>query len=483
MSATEPARITCDIGGTFTDVVVSDQTGRLTVAKSLTQPGHALRRPARGARARRRAARAAARRAARPHHALHLSTTQATNAILERKTARTAFSAPRASRTSSPSARAASCGPSTTPVPSPSPTCRAAHLRGRRADRRRRARSSTPLDEAAVRAQLAAARAARGRGGRRLPALVDRQPRARAGARRADRGRAAGRPGHALAPAQPDRARVPPRLRAAIDASLKPLMQRHLPEIAEGLRERGLRRRAARGDHRSAASMPMRRRWSTSPIYSVRSGPSLAPVAGRVYADAETGSGDVIVCDTGGTSFDVGLVRGGELVFTRETWLGEPFAGHLTGLSSVDMRSIGAGGGSIAWVDPGGLLRVGPESAGAEPGPACYGRGGEPADRHRRRPWRSATSTPTTSSAAHDARPADAAEAALARPRRGARGRRQGDRRRRCSRSPTSRWSRRSRNHGQRGRRPARQHPGRRRRRRRADDRCRSPASSAASRC
>jgi N-methylhydantoinase A len=63
-------------------------------------------------------------------------------------------------------------------------------------------------------------------------------------------------------------------------------------------------------------------------------------------------------------------------VFTSETWLGEPFAGHLTGLSSVDVRSIGAGGGSIAWVDAGGLLRVGPESARAEPGPACYGRGG-----------------------------------------------------------------------------------------------------------
>ena len=85
----------------------------------------------------------------------------------------------------------------------------------------------------------------------------------------------------------------------------------------------------------------------------------------------------MIVCDAGGTSFEVGLVRDGDLVFTNETWLGEPFAGHLTGLSSVDVRSIGAGGGSIAWVDPGGLLRVGPESAGADPGPACYGRGGD----------------------------------------------------------------------------------------------------------
>src|SRR5205085_6542966 len=86
---------------------------------------------------------------------------------------------------------------------------------------------------------------------------------------------------------------------------------------------------------------------------------------------------DAVVCDTGGTSFDVSLVREGAPVFTRETWLGEPFTGHHTGLASVDVRSIGAGGGSIAWIDPGGLLRVGPDSAGADPGPACYGAGGD----------------------------------------------------------------------------------------------------------
>ena len=71
-------------------------------------------------------------------------------------------------------------------------------------------------------------------------------------------------------------------------------------------------------------------------------------------------------------------MRDGAPVFTRETWLGEPFSGHHHRcLASVDVRSIGAGGGSIAWIDPGGLLRVGPQSAGADPGPACYGRGGD----------------------------------------------------------------------------------------------------------
>jgi N-methylhydantoinase A len=62
---------------------------------------------------------------------------------------------------------------------------------------------------------------------------------------------------------------------------------------------------------------------------------------------------------------------------TPETWLGQRYRGHIVGFPSVDVKSIGAGGGSIAWVDEGGLLRVGPMSAGAVPGPACYGKGGD----------------------------------------------------------------------------------------------------------
>ncbi|MDE1173610.1 MAG: hydantoinase/oxoprolinase family protein [Parvibaculaceae bacterium] len=62
--------------------------------------------------------------------------------------------------------------------------------------------------------------------------------------------------------------------------------------------------------------------------------------------------------------------------FTRETWIGEQYTGHMTGLSAVDIKNIGAGGGSIAWIDSGGLLRVGPQSAKSFPGPACYGQGG-----------------------------------------------------------------------------------------------------------
>src|SRR5439155_8416826 len=112
--------------------------------------------------------------------------------------------------------------------------------------------------------------------------------------------------------------------------------------------------------------------------YSVGSGPSMAPVAALTYSSAEDAgqAADLIVCDTGGTTFDVGLVSRGEINYAAETWLGGRWIGHITGIRSVDVRSIGAGGGSLVWIDSGGLLRVGPRSAGADPGPACYGRGG-----------------------------------------------------------------------------------------------------------
>jgi N-methylhydantoinase A len=112
------------------------------------------------------------------------------------------------------------------------------------------------------------------------------------------------------------------------------------------------------------------------PIQLINSGPSMAPVAGWLYASDASGGDMTIVADTGGTSFDVSLVRRGRIPRTRETWIGPPFLGHMTGLPSVDVKSIGAGGGSIAGVDSHGLLQVGPRSAGAVPGPVCYGRGG-----------------------------------------------------------------------------------------------------------
>ncbi len=163
-----------------------------------------------------------------------------------------------------------------------------------------------------------------------------------------------------------------------IDASLKPLMQEHLSALDRDLRDAGF-------DGHFFVATSFGGSWRPSevierPIYSVGSGPSMAPVAAVTYARAEAGGADIghnlLVCDTGGTTFDVGLVTDGQINYTAETWLGGRWVGHITGMRSVDVKSIGAGGGSIAWLDAGGLLRVGPQSAGADPGPACYGRGG-----------------------------------------------------------------------------------------------------------
>jgi len=368
------ARITCDVGGTFTDVVVSDATGHLSVAKALTQPEHLFA----GLRS---ALEQVAEQLAESVEQLLgraslfvYSTTQATNAILEGTTARTAFLCTEGFPDILVRREGGSLRPYdyTRAFPEPYVPRRLTFEIAERIDVE--GNVVVALDERGASEQLARIRAlgvqaiavcllwstANPEHELALGSLIEREL-----------------PGVAYSLSH----RVNPIVReyrrasgTSIDASLKPLMQQHLPEIADGLRAAGFTGEMLAAS--SAGGVVGLSELVERPLWSVRSGPSLAPVAARALVAAETGHGEVIVCDTGGTSFDVSLIRAGDLVFTGETWLGEPFAGHLTGLSSVDVRSIGAGGGSIAWVDPGGLLRVGPHSAGADPGPACYGRGG-----------------------------------------------------------------------------------------------------------
>ncbi|MEM9881279.1 MAG: hydantoinase/oxoprolinase family protein, partial [Pseudomonadota bacterium] len=160
-----------------------------------------------------------------------------------------------------------------------------------------------------------------------------------------------------------------------IDASLKPLMADYLGSLAGRLSDAGYRGEvyvaSSQGGMMQAADL------AQAPIYVLNSGPSMAPVSGRYYGAREDASRPVIVADTGGTTYDVSLVRDGLIPMTREMWVGEPYLGHMTGFPSVDVKSVGAGGGSIARVDSGGILHVGPDSAGAVPGPACYSHGGK----------------------------------------------------------------------------------------------------------
>ncbi len=115
------------------------------------------------------------------------------------------------------------------------------------------------------------------------------------------------------------------------------------------------------------------------PVNTLGSGPAAAPAAAAFHLaeaagdDEHASDGNVITVDMGGTSFDICMIRGHRPAMSRAIQVEfQPI-----GVSGVEVHSIGSGGGSIAWIDNGGALRVGPQSAGAKPGPACYGAGGE----------------------------------------------------------------------------------------------------------
>jgi N-methylhydantoinase A len=161
---------------------------------------------------------------------------------------------------------------------------------------------------------------------------------------------------------------------AAIDASLKPLMSRYLSGLTDRLAQAGFAGNVM--VLTSAGGMMDAAEIAAAPIRVINSGPSMAPIAGRYYADREGGHRTAIIADTGGTTYDISLVSDGRIPMTRDLWIGQPYRGHLAGFPSVDVKSVGAGGGSLATIDSAGLLHVGPQSAGSYPGPACYGRGG-----------------------------------------------------------------------------------------------------------
>jgi N-methylhydantoinase A len=164
---------------------------------------------------------------------------------------------------------------------------------------------------------------------------------------------------------------------SSIDASLKPLMEGYIGGLTRSMTEAGFNGQVL--VLTSQGSMVDADEIRRAPILALNSGPSMAPIAGAHVSAAESRLSDAIVFDTGGTTFDVSLVREGRVPFTHESWLGRPYQSDLTGFPSIDVKSVGAGGGSIAWVDDGGVLHVGPQSAGAVPGPACYGAGGQEA--------------------------------------------------------------------------------------------------------
>ena len=154
----------------------------------------------------------------------------------------------------------------------------------------------------------------------------------------------------------------------AIDAYLGPALAGYLEALAASCAEAGLPEPLVM---RSSGGVATIAEAAAHPAFALLSGPA-AGVVGAAFAARAAGISDAITLDMGGTSTDVSLIRGGEPGRSSE----RDVAGFPVRLPSVDLHTVGAGGGSIARIDEGGALRVGPESAGAEPGPACYGRGG-----------------------------------------------------------------------------------------------------------
>jgi N-methylhydantoinase A len=161
-----------------------------------------------------------------------------------------------------------------------------------------------------------------------------------------------------------------------MDAYTAPKTLAYIRDVENGLRSRGveapLRLMTCRGGCVDTEEAALR------PITQYSSGP-VGGVVGANGLGRSLGIENMITADVGGTSFDAAVIYQNKLRFTARAYIpapGYPGPGWLTGLDTVDIHSVGAGGGSIAWIDGRGLLQVGPRSAGSQPGPVCFGRGG-----------------------------------------------------------------------------------------------------------
>lgn len=157
---------------------------------------------------------------------------------------------------------------------------------------------------------------------------------------------------------------------AAVNASVQPLLERYVARLADGLRARGYGRDllVMNGNGGMVAAGAVAR----EAVKTVMSGPASGVMA-AVATGRRAGMANLLTYDMGGTSTDVAMIRAGVAPVSNEIEVEYAMPIHVP---MVDVRTVGAGGGSIARVDQGGMLRVGPESAGSTPGPICYGRGG-----------------------------------------------------------------------------------------------------------
>ena len=158
---------------------------------------------------------------------------------------------------------------------------------------------------------------------------------------------------------------------AAVNAGVQPVLERYIARLSGDLAVRGYTRDllVVNGN----GGMVSAQRVAAEAVKTVMSGPASGVMA-AAYTGRAAGIANLITYDMGGTSTDVALIRDGLVQVSNEIEVDYAMPIHVP---MVDVRTVGAGGGSIARIDGGGMLRVGPESAGSDPGPICYGQGGE----------------------------------------------------------------------------------------------------------
>ncbi len=156
---------------------------------------------------------------------------------------------------------------------------------------------------------------------------------------------------------------------AVVNAYLAPIMKRYVDAVDAYFH--GLGAKQPVRYYQSNGGLAMGQAMADRSVYAINSGPASAPEAGQ-YVCAPFGKKDVITVDMGGTSFDITLTKDGTTNINKNI----DFLRYRIGVPMIQVETLGAGGGSIGWIDEMGLMQMGPQSAGSDPGPACYGQGG-----------------------------------------------------------------------------------------------------------
>ncbi|WP_207100692.1 hydantoinase/oxoprolinase family protein [Paracoccus shandongensis] len=157
---------------------------------------------------------------------------------------------------------------------------------------------------------------------------------------------------------------------AIVNAYLAPILQRYVRAVDAYFQRLGARQPVRY--FQSNGGLALGRIVADQSVYAINSGPASAPQA-AMWLGEPWGMRDIITVDMGGTSFDITLTRDGRANVSKNI----DFLRYRIGIPMIQVETLGAGGGSIGWIDGMGLLQMGPQSAGSEPGPACYGKGGE----------------------------------------------------------------------------------------------------------